>query len=115
MHHRGNLSLSGQQLKLATVEIRNNPWKILYRPEAKEMEHELLYETVRQFAFAAADLKASAQSLQRIQEQGDAQLVEENPTTRRLMQNLTRSAAQYEKVQEQLLNMLLVDAQEKKK
>ncbi len=110
-----NLSLAGQQLKLATVEIRNNPWKILYRPEAKEMEHELLYETVRQFAFAAADLKASAQSLQRMQEQGDAQLVEENPTTRRLMQNLARSAAQYEKVQEQLLNVLLVDVQEKKK
>lgn len=110
-----NLSLSGQQLKLATVEIRNNPWKILYRPEAKEMQHELLYETVRQFAFAAADLKASAQSLERLQQKGDAEAIENDPTTRRLMENLSRSASQYEKVQEQLLNVLLVDIQEKKK
>ncbi|MDG2054583.1 MAG: hypothetical protein P8J86_07740 [Phycisphaerales bacterium] len=110
-----NLSLAGQQLKLATVEIRNNPWKILYRPEAKEMQHELLYETVRQFAFAAADLKASAQSLERLQTKGNAEAIGNDPTTRRLMENLTRSASQYEKVQEQLLNVLLVDVEEKRK
>lgn len=57
-------NLSAQQLKLAVGEIRSSPWRLLYQPSKKELENELLYNAVRQYANSVSELKAAASALE---------------------------------------------------
>jgi hypothetical protein len=63
-----NLQLSADQLKLATIEIRRSPWRLLYKPDEKELETDNLYDAARSFALAAGTLDAATQSLQAVAE-----------------------------------------------
>ncbi|MHC5008194.1 MAG: Mce/MlaD family protein [Planctomycetota bacterium] len=98
--------LSGQQLKLFATELRRSPWKLLYRPQREEFEHELLYEATRSFAMAASDLKAASESVQRITDArgADIQLDEQ---TRKLVNDMLRDAIErYQASQERLAAVL---------
>ena len=74
-----NASLAAQQLKLATVEIRASPWRLLYQPTKKELENELLYNSVRQYSDAVGELKAASDSLRSVVEksQGGSKAVDQ--------------------------------------
>jgi ABC-type transporter Mla subunit MlaD len=96
--------LTGQQLKLGATELRRSPWKLLYRPERQEFEHELLYEATRSFASAASDLKAAAESARRISEN------DLDEQTQKLVAELVDDALKrYEKAQERLAAILFTD------
>ncbi|MBX3385748.1 MAG: hypothetical protein KF768_04175 [Phycisphaeraceae bacterium] len=58
-----NANLAAQQLKLTTVEVRAAPWRLLYQPTKKELENELLFNSVRTYSMAVADLHAATQAL----------------------------------------------------
>ena len=105
----GNANLASQQLKLALIEIRRSPWKVLYRPSDREVEHELLYEAARSFALAAADLKASSTSVQRVLDRYGGQLGDDDETLRRMRDGLVDSLDHYEKAQSRLFDVLLTD------
>lgn len=105
----GNASLASQQLKLATIEIRRSPWKLLYRPTADELEHELLYEAARSFAVAAADLKAASESTQRILDRYGDRLDEDEQLLQRIRQNLLDPLQRYESAQERLFDVLVAE------
>ena len=45
-----DLRQSATQVKLATMEVRRSPWKLLYRPSGDELARENLYESARAFA-----------------------------------------------------------------
>lgn len=104
-------NLASQQLKLTTIEVRRSPWKLLYRPDVKEIEHELLYEATRSFAVAAADLKAASVSVQRIMDlnNSDSPLSIDQATAERLKKHLLDSLQRYETAQQQLTEVLLAD------
>ncbi|GIK20293.1 MAG: MCE family protein [Leptolyngbya sp. PLA2] len=55
--------LAADQIKLATVEIRSQPWRLLHRPSTKELETQLLYDSARSYAAAVSDLRAASQAL----------------------------------------------------
>lgn len=55
--------LAAQQLKLATVEVRASPWRLLYQPSKKELENELLYNSVRAYSEAVTQLRAASEAL----------------------------------------------------
>jgi len=59
-----NAKLTTDQLKLATIEIRRQPWRLLYQPDDEEIHTDNLYDAARSFALAASTLQATAQSLQ---------------------------------------------------
>jgi t-SNARE complex subunit (syntaxin) len=104
-------NLASQQLKLTTIEVRRSPWKLLYRPDSKEVEHELLYEATRSFAVAAADLKASSLAVQRIMDmnQTGSPIAIDQATAERLRKHLLDSLERYEIAQQQLTDVLLAD------
>lgn len=104
-----NANLTAQQLKLAAIETRRSPWKLLYRPSATELEHELLYEATRSFAVAAADLKASSEAVRRVLENHSSAVAHNEEAYRRLEQSLLKSLDNYEKAQQQLLDVLIAD------
>jgi len=62
-HTLGNVRLASDQLKLAMVEIRAQPWRLLVRPGRRELEQELVYDAARAYADAVADLRAASESL----------------------------------------------------
>jgi hypothetical protein len=103
----GNANLAAQQLKLTTIETRRSPWKLLYRPSATELEHELLYEAARSFAVAAGDLKAASGSVERVLNDHGNQLAGNEEAYRRLQKTLLNSLSNYEKAQQQLLDVLV--------
>jgi ABC-type transporter Mla subunit MlaD len=101
--------LGGQQLKLFAAELRRSPWKLLYRPQREEFEHELLYEATRSFAMAASDLKAASESARRITDArgADIQLDEQ---TRTLVNDMLRDAIErYQASQERLATVLFTE------
>ena len=104
----GNASLASQQLKLTTAEIRRSPWKILYRPSVDELDHELLYEAARSFALAATDLKGASESVRRVLDNHAAQI--DQAAFTRLERNLTDSLQNYERAQQELFEVLVVES-----
>ena len=58
-----NGALAASQVKLATVEVRAAPWRLLYQPTKKELENELLYNSVRQYSDAVTQLRLAADNL----------------------------------------------------
>ncbi|MCC6320397.1 MAG: hypothetical protein IT438_03050 [Phycisphaerales bacterium] len=64
-----NAGLAAQELKLATTEIRAAPWRLLYQPTKKELENELLYNSIRRYSRSLADLKATADALDSVTQQ----------------------------------------------
>jgi ABC-type transporter Mla subunit MlaD len=101
--------LTGQQLKLAATEVRRSPWKLLYRPQREEFEHELLYEATRSFAMAASDLKAASESAQRIADSRGADLQLDEQTQQLLNGMLRDSLERYQKAQERLASVLFTE------
>ncbi len=61
-----NARLASDQLKLATVEIRQSPWRLLYRPTTKELEAELVYGAAQSYAAAVSDLRAATEAVERL-------------------------------------------------
>jgi ABC-type transporter Mla subunit MlaD len=103
-------NIAAQQLKLATIEVRRSPWKLLYRPSSEELEHELLYESTRSFAVAAADLKSCADSVERVLTNYGGQLGGNEESYRRLEKLLLNSLDNYEKAQQQMLDVIIADS-----
>ena len=105
----GNASLASQQLKLAMIEIRRSPWKILYKPTDNELEHELLYEATRSFAVAAADMKAASISVNRILERHGDEVAQDRELYERITRALLDPLERYEKAQQLLFDVLVME------
>ena len=103
----GNASLASQQLKLAMIEVRRSPWRLLYQPEPEELQHELLYEATRSFAMATADLKAAARSMQAILDEHGDFVREDRDLFDRVTKSLLGPLSNYEEAQSRLLAVIL--------
>lgn len=58
-----NAHLTSEQLKLASIEVRRSPWRLLYTPKGKELETDNLYDAARSFAMAASALDSAVHGL----------------------------------------------------
>lgn len=65
-----NTRLASDQLKLAAIEVRRSPWRLLYEPDDKELDTDNLYDAARSFALAAGVLDSTTQSLQALAVEG---------------------------------------------
>ena len=100
-----NARLASDQLKLLMVEVRQAPWKLLSPPTGrKELENEVLYDSVRAYAAAVADLRAAATTLNEISDgdgrrltEMDRQMIEEIRT------ELGGAFERYEKAEREFL------------
>lgn len=63
-----NAGLTTAQLKLAAIEVRRSPWRLLYSPGDEELETDNLYDAARSFALAASTLDSAAQGLRAVAE-----------------------------------------------
>jgi ABC-type transporter Mla subunit MlaD len=81
-----NLRLAADEVKLTMIEVRRNPWRLLYTPKTKELESELFYDAARTYAIAVSDLKAASEALE-IASKADA--AGGSPISRETLQHIT--------------------------
>ena len=65
-----NARLASDQLRLTMAEVRRSPWRLLYRPDARETEFGLLYDAARTYADAVSDLRSASETLRAAQTTG---------------------------------------------
>jgi len=88
-----NFQLTAGQLKLAAIEVRRSPWRLLYQPSDQEIAHDNLYDAARSFALAASAIDAATAGL-------DA-LVHKEPDNREaIQQRLEYLETLYQKFEE---------------
>jgi len=100
--------LAAGQLRLMMGEVRESPWRLLYRPDTRELEYELLYDAARTYAASVSDLRAATESLEssvrsaeRRSESVDAERMES------LLTHLRSAYEDYETAEDAFLDQLL--------
>ena len=61
-----NLRTASDQLKFLAIEVRSQPWRLLHRPDTKELENQLLYDSARSYALAVGDLREASEAMDAI-------------------------------------------------
>jgi hypothetical protein len=61
-----NMRLTSDQLKLAAIEVRSQPWRLLHEPDTKELSTQVLYDATRSYASAASDVRAASEALSQV-------------------------------------------------
>ena len=61
-----NMRLTSDQLKLAAIEVRSQPWRLLHEPDTKELSTQALYDATRSYASAASDVRAASEALSQV-------------------------------------------------
>lgn len=101
-----NARIASDQLKATAVEVRHAPWRLLYQPGRKEFENELLYESVRTYAGAVSDLRATAATLRNITESGTGGS-DEARTVDQVLADLQDAFERYEQAEREFLDQWL--------
>lgn len=106
-----NARLASDQLKLTMVEVRQAPWKLLAAPSGKkDLENEVLYDSVRAYAAAVSDLRAAAASLNEMTQDPSRSLSElDRQTIEQLNKELGGAFERYEKTEKEFLKRWLGD------
>ena len=95
------------EMKLATIEIRRSPWRILYQPQPGELANENLFAAARDFTIAAGEVRSAAESLQSMQDRLPGAL-EKDPEMQELVQRLlTESLRRLETAQSRLFSVIV--------
>ncbi|MGQ0629225.1 MAG: hypothetical protein ACT4PL_14130 [Phycisphaerales bacterium] len=101
-----NMRLASDQLKLALIEIRRSPGRLLYQPKRREIEEELLYDSVRMYADAVSNLRSASQALENVTAASGT-----NPQAQRelpaLTARLTEAFKEYEKASKAMLERVM--------
>lgn len=105
-----NLSLGSDQLRATLAEVRRSPWRLVYRPDTRELENELLYDAARLYAGAVSELSRTASSLEAVA--GARGLSEPEQTARvaELAEQLERALTDYRDAEQTLVDRVLEGA-----
>ncbi len=101
-----NLRLMSDQLRLTSVEVRAQPWRLLFRPDTKELEAQLLYDSARAYADAVAELRAAGETLEAATDPAAGRPAE-SEEVRALVARVKEAFAKYEEAQRSFLDRLV--------
>lgn len=102
-----NLRLMSDQLKLTAIEVRSQPWRLLYQPTRKESDEQLLYDSVRSYAEASSDLRAASESLKAMAAERSGMNAEE---VRHATEAVDEALGRYTQAERAFLDRLLAGA-----
>lgn len=100
-----NTRLASEQLRLTMGEVRRAPWRLLYRPDKKELEFELLYDATRSYAAAVSDLRAASASLQALADSGAERTSAGRPVGD-LLEEVQNAFQRYQDAERRFLDLL---------
>lgn len=102
-----NVRLASGQLRLLAVEIRSQPWRVLHRPDTKELENQLLYDSSRSYATAVSDLRAASESVQALLAHAEQGRSVDPALLERLSVDLEQAFERYREAEEALLDTMI--------
>lgn len=97
------------ELKLATIEIRRSPWRILYQPKPGEVANENLFAAARDFTIAATEVRSAAESLQAVLQASPNMLETDPDLEASVRQFLSNSLQRLESAQSKLFSVIIGD------
>ncbi len=101
-----NTRLASDQLKMTLEELRASPWRLLYRPDTRELEFEFLYDAARTYAAAVSDLRSASEALQAVSAMSNA-----DPTqVAELLESVTAAFNAYEGAEKRFLELVTEQA-----
>lgn len=101
-----NMRLTSDQLKLAAIEIRRSPWRLLYKPSDKELETDDLYDASRSFALAASTLNSTADSMQAMLDKSGGQIDPSDEDLKKMLDHLKDSFGKYREAEQNFWDKL---------
>ena len=101
-----NARLASDQLRDMAAEIRRSPWRMVYRPNDRELEYELLYDSARLFAGAVGELRSTSESLQNVLDTRDGAGANQAQVTA-LIESLDAAFNRYREAEQSLLDQLI--------
>ncbi len=101
-----NARLTSDQLKLAAIEVRRSPWRLLYKPSEKEVAHDNLYDAARSYALAAGALETTSETLRALLERFPETLDEDDHNLKLMLDHLHLSMEQFIKAEKRFWEAL---------
>lgn len=98
-----NFRLASDQLRDTLIEVRRSPWRLLYRPDTRELEYELLYDAARSYAGAVTNLRGAAESLEAV----SASDTPDRDEVATLMSEVEQAFERYREAEEFFLEQLI--------
>ncbi len=90
-----NFRLSSDQLRATLLEVRRSPWRLLYRPDMRELEFELLYDAARSYADAVSNLRGATEALEATVASGGDRINPDRESISDLVQQLEQARQRY--------------------
>ena len=102
-----DLRQASAQIKLASMEVRRSPWKLLYRPSGDELARENLYESARAFAIASSDLRVAGDTLRAAMKDAPERFEKDPKFRDAIREEVVAALGRYEAAQRKLFDVLL--------
>ncbi len=108
-----NFRLASDELAAMMNEVRRSPWRLLYRPDRREMDFELLYDSARAYAAAVSDLRAAGEAARALIDAGAA--AQGGPAgLQSLVTDLDDSFNKYKAVEQEFLRRIMLESRKAK-
>jgi len=102
-----NFRLASDQLRATLLEVRRSPWRLLYRPDLRELEFELLYDAARSYADAVSNLRGATEALEATVASGGDRINPDRQTIGDLVQQLDRARQRYTEAEQGFFELII--------
>lgn len=102
-----NFRLASDQLRATLLEVRRSPWRLLYRPDMRELEFELLYDSARSYADAVSNLRGATEALEATVASGGDRINPDRQTIAELVQQLDRARQRYTEAEQGFFELIV--------
>lgn len=107
-----NARMGTDQLRMALAEVRRSPWRLLYRPDMREVEFEILYDAARTYAAATSDLRDATESLEQVAPALSMSESVQREQMEQLIERFNQSVETYRDAEEAFLNLVIENSGE---
>jgi len=97
-----NMTMVSAELKATAKEVRRNPWRLLYRPDDKELRSKNIYDAARAFSSGAEQLDQAVMKLNALREAHPEGLSADDPELQKVRKQVEESFAHFSKVEQAL-------------
>jgi ABC-type transporter Mla subunit MlaD len=100
---------ASSELKLSMIEIRRNPWRLLFRPSSEIVGNENLFAAARNFAIAAGDLRMAGEAFEEVLAADPDALADDPDLADSLREAVGEQFRRYERAQQDLFRIILAE------
>lgn len=96
--------LTGDQLATTLAEVRRSPWRLVYRPDKRDYEFELLYDSARAYAASVSELSSAAEALKGLSDGG--RLTAGSKSVDDVLKDLAASMARFQEAEGEFMRQV---------